>query len=131
MDGSQGRAVEAEPFQLAGRGVEDRHVGLRQHLARGSEVTGRLEVEHEAALVAVPGEVPGVPRHAVAARRFDLDHIGPELCQQPARHRPGHALREVEHAHACVGTLSHLALSPPGMAASLRIGGGVATGGAP
>ncbi len=72
-----------------------------------------LEVEHDAALVAVDAaevaavrllfvaldERARVARH-VAARRLDLHHVGPEIGEQHGAVRPGEDLGEVEHAQA-------------------------------
>ena len=103
--------VRAEPqrLELLRPDVVDEHVGPidqpQQHLARRRG----LQVEHDAALVAVDpheqrGHVaadarPGVAR-GVALRRLDLDDVGAEIAQHLRGVGPEHHRGEIEHAHA-------------------------------
>ena len=100
---------EPEPIELLRPDVVHEHVGPidqpQQRLARRRG----LEVEHDAALVAVDpheqrGHVaaharPGVAR-GVALRRLDLDDVGAEIAQHLRGIGPEHHRGEIEHAHA-------------------------------
>ena len=51
---------------------------------------------------------PGICRVESPRGRLDLDHVGAEIGQQHRAERPGHHLRDVEHAKPCERTDAHL-----------------------
>src|SRR5262249_40201416 len=96
-----------------------RHGG---ELAQDIDRLGPLEIEHEAALVAVERDeahalaVADRRRGAahVALRRLDLDHIGAHVGKERAGERPGDEIRELDHPYPRqrVRHVSSLVLTP-------------------
>ena len=79
--------AETETIHDAGPEVFDHDIGAVDQAPRDLEIGLRLEVERDAALVAVPR---GVRRRIEtrAARRIDADHVGAEIAEQHRRHGP-------------------------------------------
>ena len=81
---AQRLGVEAEARDRAGTEVLDEHIGRGGEPLQRRDAAGRLQVEHDRALVAVVvqergGEPAAPPRDmagVVARRRLDLDHVG-------------------------------------------------------
>jgi hypothetical protein len=114
--------------------VVDEQVGRRQQaIERGATIVG-LQVEHDAALVAVdahevraeavgrvaPPRRPPAPR-LVARRRLDLDDVGAEIGEEHRGERPGQdsagvddpdALERERWRHAAYGSRRRLARAP-------------------
>ena len=107
---------EAEALHDAGGEVLDEHVRLFGQAHDRLFAAGRLEVEHEAALVAVEagviaaegalgvvvGEGAGEAGH-LAAGRLDLDDVGAEVGEEHRAVGAGEGLGEVEDADAWRG----------------------------
>src|SRR6185437_740329 len=75
--------VDAEPVLDVGPVVFDHHVGLLDHAAEGGDALRRLQVERDAALVAVQVLEVGIAARAARAlalfqmrRGLDLDDVG-------------------------------------------------------
>ena len=98
----------AEPVHGAGRVVLDHDVGCcRQAMQQRAAFVG-LEVDGDAALVAVEGaeEAGGKadqPPGGIAGHRLDLDHVGAEIGEDQARARAHDGVAEFEHANAGKG----------------------------
>jgi hypothetical protein len=102
--------AQPQPFQGAAAVVLGQDVGLLHHGQQDLASLRMLQVEGDAALVAVQDHERR--RHAVHARLavaarivaagelFDLDHVGAHIGQHHAARGAGHDLREFEHAHA-------------------------------
>src|SRR6266849_1228662 len=103
---------EPEPIEDSRTVVFDKHVRSRRQLARSLRAPFALEVQRDAAEVAIgeqeeraasvdeelgarPTALPGT-----AARRLDLDHVRPHIGQVLARGRSQEKLGEREYAHA-------------------------------
>ena len=120
--------VEPEPGEAIAPEVLDQDVRVGQQPAQDRRAVGALEVEAEAALVAVDreeiggGPRPGLdradPRRTPAAGRIalrwlDLDHLGAEVAEQHRAVRPGQDRRAVddaesgERAGGLVGSVGH------------------------
>ncbi len=98
----------AEPVHGAGRVVFDRHVGGRRQAVQQRAAFVGLEIDGEAALVAVEGAEEtggeaGQPPGRIAADRLDLDHVGAEIGEDQPRARPHDGVAEFEHADAGKG----------------------------
>ncbi len=105
--------ADAEAVHDAGLRVLDERVRPFDEPQQRVAAVGGLEVEHDAALVAVdagevaavrplavlPRERPAVARH-VPGRRLDLDHVRAEVGQQHRAERPGQRLRGVDDPQA-------------------------------
>jgi hypothetical protein len=91
--------AQAEPVHHAGTEVLDDHVGRLDQPPRRLAALVLLQVEHDAALAAVPD---GVCRrlHARPARRVDADHVGALVGEQHRRQRPRDVLAEIDHPYA-------------------------------
>ena len=108
--GGQDVVSEAELLHRPAPVVLDEHVGLAHEPEQDRAALGTLEIEREAALVAVQHQERrrdavdarlAIAARVVAARQFlDLDHVGAEVGEQRAAGGAGHDLRELEHAHA-------------------------------
>ena len=111
------RGVDERRIELAGLLVAEaqarHHTGpeaLDQHVGRGDEFEGGglalagLEIEHAAALAAVP-EAPGMmPAERIPRGRLDLDDLGPVVGEDHAGEVAVHAPGEVEHAESATGS---------------------------
>ncbi|MGY4460118.1 hypothetical protein ACVWYI_004078 [Bradyrhizobium sp. LB13.1] len=101
---------EAEALHRAGRKVLDQHVGVRDQPSQHRFAAVGLEVQHDAALVAVHHQEGGrliadLRRHrmagVVAIRRFlDLDDVGAHVGQHQGAGRPGHDMGEIDDLEA-------------------------------
>src|SRR5690606_2483296 len=106
----------AQPLHRAWPVVLDQDVGFRGETVDQRLSVLRLQVDHEAALVAVQvaeeadGEAGQAARGVALGRRLDLDHVGAEVSEHRARGRPTHGMAELQHAQtakrriALVGT---------------------------
>src|SRR5262249_6479803 len=100
--------ADAEAVTDAGAEVLDDDVALGDQFVRNLEPFRRLEVERNAALVAVHQEKQATLTAdertnmpvVVALRRLDLDHVGTDIRQQRRAERPGHDARKVENAYS-------------------------------
>ena len=127
---------EPEPGEAVRSEVLDEDVGVGEESAQHVGAGGLLQVEPEAALVAVDREVVGGgpasrrsslahPRRApaagrVALGRLDLDDVGAEVGQEHRRVRPGEDRRAVDDADARERTGRLAGHSPMVAAASGR-----------
>jgi hypothetical protein len=110
VDFLEGVVAQAQPFERAAAVVFGQDVGLLHHGQQDLASLRMLQVEGDAALVAVQDHEgrrdPVHARLAVAARivaagkLFDLDHVGAHVGQHHAAGGAGHDLREFQHAHA-------------------------------
>ena len=113
VDRRQLLVAEAQAGEAAGSEVLDDHVGAGEEASKNGRAIGLLEVEPDAPLVAVDGEVIGSGSRAVglvadpwrspaarrvALRRLDLDDVGPEVGQQHRAVGPGEDRRAVDDA---------------------------------
>ena len=99
--------VDAEAVGDAGAGVAEEDVEVRDDAVDQLLRLRPLEVEADAALAAVEDveglalarrELADAPA-AVALGRLDLHHVGAEVGEVHPRERPGHDLRQLQHAH--------------------------------
>jgi hypothetical protein len=111
VDRGQHAPARAEPVQDPGPEVLHHHIAGGGQVEQPADVAGLVQVQQDRALARVDMRVqPGAAadhlavrlRH-VRARQFGLDHVGAEVGQDPARERPGHRPREVEHAQPVEG----------------------------
>jgi hypothetical protein len=88
------------------------HVRAAQQLLADPLVLGRLQVERDAALVAVEHreieavhvrDVPELAAGDIAAGRLHLDHVSPHPRQQLRAHRPRLDMGHVDHPDAFEG----------------------------
>jgi hypothetical protein len=122
----QAFVVEAEALQALRPHVGDQHIRLAGKGERGLLAGRRLQIQHDAALVAVglqkqrahAGCAPWPdPAHGVAGLAFDLDDVRAQVAQD-LRGRGAHDHGgEVEHAHASQGSGGRIAGQRP-----LRVG---------
>src|SRR5262249_23490922 len=103
--------AQAQPLHDPGAEVLDEDVGAGNQLLRDRLAVGPLQVEGEAPLVAVRGHeedgeaalVEVAPRPValpeLAARRLDLDDVGPEIRQELDARRPQQELGERQDAN--------------------------------
>ncbi len=113
VDRRQLLVAEAQASEATGPEVLDDHVGAGEEASKNGRAIGLLEVEPDAPLVAVDGEVIGSGSRAiglvadpwrspaarrVALRRLDLDDVGPEVGQQHRAVGPGENRRAVDDA---------------------------------
>ena len=96
--------TEAEARHHAGPEVLDQHVGRGHEFAGGGAAVLGLEIEHAAALAAVPEAPGGMPAERVPRGRLDLDDLGPVVGEDHAGEVAVHAPREVEHAESATGS---------------------------
>ena len=113
VDLAQGLVVDAEPVLHVGPVVLDQHVGGRRQLLEDGDALGRLEVERDAALVAVQVEevgavraTPPIASSSPLLRHLDLDDVGAPIGEMPRRRRPGARARQVDHLEAGQRSLS-------------------------
>ncbi len=102
--------AQAQLVQRAGAVVLGQHVGVAHHPQQDLLAPRMLQVQGDAALVAVHHQERrrdavdarlAVAARVVAARQLlDLDHVGAHVGEHQAGRRAGHDLREFEHAHA-------------------------------
>ena len=95
----------AESVHGAGRVVLDHGVGSRHKSMQQIAAFGRLEIDGEAALVAIEGweearAKADQPARRVTIRRLDLDHIGTEIGKDQACGRTHNSMAEFQHANA-------------------------------
>ena len=109
VDGLQRGVVDLQPRSHAGAIVLDEHVGAAHQFVEGFKPLRVLQVDLDAALVAVQREEAAAvlalefEAHGAAglithARCFDLDHVGAHVAQQHAAIGAGHDLADVEYA---------------------------------
>ena len=112
IDRAQRLVAQTEALHRPRQEALDDRVGGRSEVERLRPTGLGLEIEHDAALVRVEEQEqprPLQPRlvvverrqqpRGVAARRLDLNDVGPVVGQQPGRERPGGELRQVDHGH--------------------------------
>ena len=90
--GRQRRGLEVQPGEFARPMVEHHHVRCGE---QGAELFAACligEVECQAVLVAVPGDIAGLAPCPVAFRRLELQDLGAEIRQQHGGHRAGKPL---------------------------------------
>ena len=103
VDLRQRFVAAAQSFHRAGAVVLDHHVGGRGQAVHGRLALGALEVERQAALVAVEGgeearrKAAEPPRVVAARRRLHLHHVGAELGEHQAGRRAHHRMAELEN----------------------------------
>lgn len=96
--------AQAQPLHNAGAKILQHHVGAVDQVPEDQEVVGVLEVEADAALVAVPQHEGGAfaldegrrAAHGIALRAFDLDYVGAEVAELHAAERARQVGREIE-----------------------------------
>jgi hypothetical protein len=102
IEDRQGLEIDTEALRHAGPEALDGDVGVRRQLLDDLRRLGVLQVEREAALVAVLHAE--LHRHVaaagIAARRLDLDHVGPQVGEDRRGERPGDEHGEVDDADA-------------------------------
>jgi hypothetical protein len=101
---------EIELFHRAAPEILDEDVCVPHEAQQDLVTLSPLEVERDAALVAVEDQIRrrnavdarlAVPARVVAAGELlDLDHVRAEIGEQRATGRTGHDLRQLEHAHS-------------------------------
>ena len=102
------RIAAAEPVHGAGRVILDRHVGCGHETVQQRPAFLGLEIEGDAAFVAIEraeeaGGKTGKPPCRIAADRFDFDHVGAEIGEDEACARAHDGMTEFEHADAGKG----------------------------
>ena len=115
---AQGFIGEAQSIHHADPEILDYHVGLARHLTKGIDIGRTFKIEHDAALVAVHavkiaavalvgigGMIEAQAACDIAARWFNLDHIGAVVGKHHGAIRASQDLREIEHQHAIQHTL--------------------------
>ena len=120
--------AEAQPLHHAGPEILQHHVGAVDQIPEDLEIGGVLEVEPDAALVAVPqheGRALAFDEgrraaHGIALRAFDLDDVGAEIAQLHAAERARQVRRQVED-HQAVERARHV-YSPSSFLRSATIG---------
>ena len=139
VQGPERLVVEAEPGEAIAPEVLDQDVGVGQQPAQDGRAVRVLEVEAEAALVAVDREeIGGGPRPGldradpwrtpaagrIAVRWLDLDDVGTEVAEEHRAVRPGQDRRAVDRRGARragrrAGRIGR-ASSPDGSAGAVR-----------
>ena len=107
--------VEPEPVDGLRAHVVDEGIGALDEPHHGLQAAGILEVEHDAALVAVVGEEDRThsvldrgrsgATHRVAAGRLDLDHVRAEISEHLGRDGAEQDRGEVDDSHAHKGSV--------------------------
>src|SRR6185437_16318083 len=101
--------LEAE-FDVRAK-VLDHDVGILRQPVQHLETFGILEVERDAALVAVEvleiGAVPRAAEPAIALDRFDLDDLGAPIGELPYAGRAGADTRQIDDLEAGTRELAH------------------------
>ena len=135
----QALVVDAEPVLHVRPEILDQHVGLLDEALEHGAPFGRLQVERQAALVAmqvleIRRRARGPPGESVALerrRRLDLDDVGAPIGELPHGRRAGADPRQIEHEKARQGPRCRLKrhwFSLPGlMSLSLYTVGGLST----
>ena len=109
MIGAQRRRIEPEAGRRADPHVMHENIGARYQRIQDPAIARLLEVQHDAALVAV--QVQKHRRHAlgtgrshvaggIAARRFHLDDIGTCVAEHLRGQWPKHIDGEIDHPYA-------------------------------
>jgi hypothetical protein len=112
VDGAQGLIVEAKPALDVRAIVLDQHVGIGGHLFQDRDALRFLEIERDAAFVAVQVEEIGtVPRTAHGVQlptrgHLDLDDVGAPVGEVARGRRPGARARQVDHFEPGEGALA-------------------------
>ena len=101
IDRGERRIIEPELVERAGPEIFDQYVGVGGERFGGREAVSRFEVEADAFLVPVihweiAGSRPEQCPRLVAFDRFDADHLGTERCEDRARGRTHHHVREFD-----------------------------------
>ncbi|MCG3171837.1 MAG: hypothetical protein CALGDGBN_03542 [Pseudomonadales bacterium] len=97
VERSERRVVDAEPGGDAGRKALDQDVGVARQHHEGLAIPGVAQIEHTAALAALPRPVAELHTQRIASRWLDLRDLGAVVAEQHRGHRAGDAPREVEH----------------------------------
>src|SRR5216683_254579 len=101
---------------LGDEGVTDHRVAFDRELTYDVAAVILLEVDHEAALVAVEGKkgrghavLEGSAEAAggIALRRLDFDHVGAQIAKQHRAKRSRHDLTKVQDTKACQWSFCH------------------------
>src|SRR6266849_8719008 len=107
---------DSEPVRDARPVVLDHRVAFDRELTYDVAAVILLEVDHEAALVAVEGEkgrghavLEGSAEAAggIALRRLDFDHVGAQIAKQHRAKRSRHDLTKVQDTKACQWSFCH------------------------
>lgn len=101
--------TESERAHHAGPVVFHEDVRLRRERPEDRLAARILQIDDDAALVAVDGPVAGAfrahaARHAaggIPLRRLDLDHVRAHVAEEHGAERTGHDLRQIQYADAC------------------------------
>ena len=96
----QGRVVDPQPLRGPRGEALDQHVGLRGQREEACLVGLVLEVEHRAALAALPHLVAELAAERISGGRLDLGDLRALVCQEHRRHRTGDAPRQVKDAYS-------------------------------
>src|SRR5208282_165405 len=108
--------ADSEAVGDTGSIVLDQSVGLNREPAHEVAAVLLLDVDHDAALVAVEvqerrGEAAALwadaPAHRVALGRFDFDHVGAKVAEQLSAERPRNDGRQVKNAKTDQRSISH------------------------
>ena len=106
IGGRQRSVVDAQPSGGGRAGRMQQHIAAAGHPAQRGQRARVLQIQHDAALVAVIGQeqrahLVGLPRadgpRDIAVRRFDLDDVRPHVAQVLGRHRPQYDGGQIEH----------------------------------
>jgi hypothetical protein len=103
IDRAQRLVAQAQALLDRGAEVLDHHVAALDELAQHAHAFGGLEVDAQAALVAVQVLLVGAaawPERGLAVGRVDAHHVGAPVGQQAHRDRSRARDGEVEHAAA-------------------------------
>lgn len=113
---ADGLVTQAQTGGGAGPPVLDHDLGLRGQAARHGETVEGLEIDDDAALVAVDGhegrrltgQMGSARAHLVAVTGpLDLDDIGAEVAEEHGAVRPGELTGEIENTQAVERAGSH------------------------
>ena len=111
----QGIPTQAQPLHHAGTEILQHDVGTVDQLPEDFQIGRILEIEPDAALVAVPqheGRALALDEgrraaHGIALRAFDLDDVGAEVAELHAAERARQVRRQVEN-HQAVERACHV-----------------------
>jgi hypothetical protein len=110
IDLAQHLVVDPQPFLDVGPEVLDHHVGLLDHFLEGGDALGRLEVERDAALVAMQVHeiraVPGAAQRLAGVQgggRFDLDDVRAPIGELTHASGAGADPGQIEHGKTAEG----------------------------